>query len=201
MESLPDERYPALPVVLVGLMGVGKTTVATRLAAALGRSLRDSDEDLEQEYGASAAELFEQHGAGVLHEREAAQLRDALAELPPPVIAAAASVIEDRPSRAVLADAYVVWLDAPPDLLAQRLRKTIGSPDRGGHRPRFQLDLDRMMARQYARRAPLFRQVADLVVAVVDSPPDRTVATVLAALGAAGRPGGGRSIDRPGPPP
>lgn len=180
-ESLPEERYPTRPVVLVGLMGVGKTSVATRLAAALGRPLRDSDEDLEQEYGASAAELYERYGAGELHAREAAQLRDALLERPAPVIAAAASVVEDPASRAALAQAYVVWLDAPPDLLARRMRKTIDSVD-PGHRPRFQLDLDRMMARQYERRAGLFRQVADLVVAVVDSPPDRTVATVIAAL-------------------
>lgn len=186
--SLPAERYATVPVVLVGLMGVGKTSVATRLAAALGRPLRDSDEDLEQEYGASAAELYEQYGAGELHAREAAQLRDALAERPPPVIAAAASVVEDPASRAALAAAYVVWLDAPPELLAERMRRTVDrAAGAGGHRPRFQLDLDRMMARQYERRAGWFREVADLVVPVPDSPPDRTVATVIAAL-AAGEP-------------
>lgn len=189
MESLPHERHRTLPLVVVGLMGSGKTSVATRLAAALGRPLRDSDEDLEQEYGASAADLYEQYGAGELHAREAAQLRDALAERPAPVIAAAASVVENPASRVALAEAYVVWLDAPPELLARRLRKTIGSSDPGGHRPRFQLDLDRMMARQYQRRAGWFREVADLVVTVVDSPLDRTVATVIAALDAAGRPG------------
>lgn len=173
------------PVVLVGLMGAGKTSVATRLAELLGRPLRDSDRDLEQRFGASAAAQYRQHGVGVLHAREAAVLRDALAQCPPPVIAAAASVVEDPQCRAALADAFVVWLDAPPAELADRLESLAPARD---HRPHFHPDSDTMLADQYRRRAQRFRQVADLVVDVRDTTPERTAETVRAALAAADPP-------------
>lgn len=118
------------PVVVVGLMGSGKTSVARRLAEALGRPLRDSDADLTDRYGASAADQYVAAGTAALHAREASQLQEALASRPPPVVAAAASVIDDPGCRVALADAYVVWLDAPPRVLAGR----IGDDD---HRPRY----------------------------------------------------------------
>jgi shikimate kinase len=195
------------PVVLVGLMGAGKTSVATRLAAALGRDLRDSDADLQRRYGASAAEQSGRPGAGVLHAREAAVLREALAQRPPPVVAAAASVVEDPACRAALAGAFVVWLDAPPSVLADRFRAALapaaGGPAADRHRPQYHPDPEAMLADQHRRRAGWFRQVADLVVDVGGTTPDQAAATVLAALAGGGgsdRPAGG-TIDRSGPPP
>lgn len=93
MADRPDQ--PDRPVVLLGLMAAGKTSVATRLAELLGRPVRDSDRDLERRYGATAAEQYRRHGVEVLHAREASQLREALAARPAPVIAAAASVVDD----------------------------------------------------------------------------------------------------------
>lgn len=166
------------PVVLVGLMGAGKTSVATRLAALLGRPVRDSDQDLEQRYGMTAEQQYHQHGAGVLHAREAAALRDALAAQPPPVVAAAASVVDDPGCRAALAGGYVVWLDAPPGVLAARLRR-IRAED---HRPEYHPDLDTMLTGQYEQRADRFREVADLVVDVGDATPDEAAEAIRAAL-------------------
>lgn len=163
------------PVVLVGLMGSGKTSVARRLAEALDRPLRDSDADLTQRYGRSAAEQYAQHGVAVLHAREAEQLREALAAPGPPVIAAAASVVDDPECRQLLAEAYVVWLDAPPAVLAGR----IGAQD---HRPHYDPDPAAMLHRQYRERAGRFRAVADLTVDVGEHGPAETAATVLAAL-------------------
>jgi len=166
------------PIVLVGLMGSGKTSVGTRLAAALGREFRDSDQELEEKYELSAAEQVAQFGAEVLHDREALVLREALAELPPVVAAAAASVVDDPESRSALvgAGAFVVWLDAPPHLLAGR----IGSSD---HRPHYHADPETMLRQQYERRAHLFREIADLTVDVSRIGPDQVAGTVLTALG------------------
>jgi shikimate kinase len=175
------------PIVVVGLMGSGKTSVGTRLAKALGRSFRDSDQGLEARYGQTAAEQAEQYGADVLHERETAVLREALTERPPAVIAAAASVVEDPAARAALAPAYVVWLDAPPSVLAGR----IGGGD--DHRPHYHPDPETMLADQHARRAPRFREVADLTVDVSEADPDEVTARIMASLpGPAGRAAGRR---------
>ena len=172
-------------MVLVGLMGSGKTSVGTRLAKALRRPFRDSDEDLQRRYGQSAAEQQREHGTEVLHDREAAVLRAALAAPPPPpVIAAAASTVDDPDARAALAAAYVVWLDAPPSVLARRITPA-GGPD---HRPHYHRDPEVMLTRQYEQRAGHLRAVADLRVDVAENDPDQSAAVVLAALTRAGRP-------------
>jgi shikimate kinase len=167
----------ARPVVIVGLMGSGKTSVAKRVAAALRRPLRDSDEDLEAWYGQTAATHAARYGARLLHAREARQLCDALAEGldPPPVIAAAASVVEDPVCRRELDRVFVAWLDAPAEVLAERMRD-------GSHRPHYEDDLEQMLAKQRHRRAALFSQVADVTVDVCEADPDQAAEAVLAAL-------------------
>lgn len=167
---------PDRPVVVVGLMGSGKTSVATRVAEALRRPLRDSDHDLQTWYGQDAATHAERYGAELLHHREAEQLCEALAQHPPPVIAAAASVVEDPACRQALAGAFVVWLDAPPPVLAHRMRD-------GGHRPHYQPDLEKMLAEQRHRRAGWFADLADVTVDVSETTLERVTATVLEALG------------------
>jgi shikimate kinase len=170
---------PALsqPIVLIGLMGSGKTSVGTRLAAALGREFRDSDQELEEKYELSAAEQVAQFGAEVLHDRESQVLREAVAHRPPVVAAAAASVVDDPSCRSALtgAGAFVVWLDAPPRVLAGR----IGLKD---HRPHYHPDPVIMLQQQYERRAHRFRELADLTVDVSRIGPDEVAGTVLAAF-------------------
>lgn len=164
--------WPARPVVLVGLMGAGKTSTARRIAAGLGRPLRDSDHDLEKQYGLTAAEQVAQDGVAILHEREARHIREALVEQPPPVIAAAASVVEDPATRSALANAFVVWLHAPTWLLAKRMRD-------GAHRPHYDADLKQMLAAQQQRRERWFRSVADLDVDVSVTTPAEVARRVL----------------------
>ncbi|GGL41962.1 shikimate kinase [Planomonospora parontospora subsp. antibiotica] len=165
------------PIVVTGLMGAGKSSVARILAAELGRELRDSDPDLSARYGgATAAQTAEREGVEELHRREAEHLRESLAEQPPPVIAAAASVVEDPACRAALASALVVWLDAPAEVLAERMLS-------GGHRPHFEPDLDVMLAKQRARRGPFFAEVADLTFDVSAAEPAEVASSVLASLG------------------
>lgn len=166
----------ARPIVLVGLMGSGKTTVGRLLGAALDRPFRDGDALLEARYGQSAAEQAATFGADVLHDREASVVREAVADPDAPVIAAAASVVEYPDVRAALQPAYVVWLDAPSRVLADRMRD-------GAHRPHYDPDLEKMLAEQHGRRAPWFREVADLVVDVAEPAPEQVARTILTAVG------------------
>jgi shikimate kinase len=164
-----------MPVVVMGLMGAGKSTVARLLAQALDRPMRDSDADLESRYGTTAATMAAEVGAEELHAREALVLREALGSDPVPVIAAAASTVDDPESRGALGPAFVVFLDGPPELLAGRMKSS-------QHRPHFKPDLVEMLTEQRARRLPHFREVADLTVDTSAHAPEEIAAAVLARL-------------------
>ncbi|GAA3441715.1 shikimate kinase [Planomonospora venezuelensis] len=168
---------PDRPIVVTGLMGSGKTSVARILAAGLGRELRDSDPDIAARYGGeTAAQTVALEGKEALHRREAEHLRESLAERPAAVVAAAASVVDDPACRAALEPALVVWLDAPPAVLAERMRS-------GAHRPHFEPDLEAMLVKQRTRRGPLFAEVADLTFDVSLLTPEQVAAEVLERLG------------------
>lgn len=164
-----------IPVVVMGLMGAGKSTVARLLAESLGRPMRDSDADLEARYGTTASAIAADVGADELHARETQVLLEALAAAPPPVIAAAASTVEDPRAREALAPAFVVFLDGTPEVLAERMKS---SP----HRPHFQPDLVRMLTEMRARRLPGFLEVADLTVDSSAHTPQEIATAVLARL-------------------
>ncbi len=161
-------------IVLLGLMGTGKTTVGRLLAARLQRQLRDSDELLEARHGRTAAEIADDVGADGLHRLEAEVLLDALASPTPCVIAAAASTIEDQRCRDALAGAFGVWLRADASALATRVRQQ-------AHRP-LEDNVEQQLATQAARRDPLFARAADLIVDVDDSPPEETADSVVRRL-------------------
>jgi shikimate kinase len=92
-------RPPLRHIALVGLMGVGKTTVGRLLAGSLGWPLADSDGEIEAREGASVREIQRLRGAPALHELEAAVLLEQLDAPGPSVICAAASTIEDERCR------------------------------------------------------------------------------------------------------
>ncbi len=162
---MSEASVPDLPVVVMGLMGAGKTTVASRLAQRWGRRLRDSDVDLEARFGRTAKDLAAERGKDGLHDLEVEVLLDALAEGGEVVVAAAASTVEREPARAALAPAVVVWLDAPPHVLVARQHV-------GGHRPQFAADLTTMLEDMDRVRRPLFEELADVTVHLPDRAPD-----------------------------
>jgi shikimate kinase len=158
-------------VVVIGLMGSGKTTVGKALAGALGWRHRDSDAELEATQGRTARELAAESGIDHLHDLELGQLLEALAATEPSVISAAASTIDEPDGRAALAEpeVFVVWLRVDPTTAAGR-----ASP--GDHRPQPE-----PLAVQAARRDPRFASVADVAVDA-GQPVDAIVETVREAL-------------------
>jgi shikimate kinase len=108
------------PVVLVGLMGVGKSTVGRRLAKRLGLSFVDSDSAIEDAAGCTAAEVFERYGEQDFRDGERRLVRR-LMDGEIRVIATGGGAFVDARTRQLLNErAITVWLDAPVDVLAQR---------------------------------------------------------------------------------
>jgi shikimate kinase len=150
-------------VVLVGLMGSGKTTVGRRLAARLGLPFVDADDAVEAFTGRSVAELFTERGEDGFRDVEAEVLGHLLEDPERMVLAAGGGVVLRVENRARLAaeDVTVVWLDADPAFLASRVEKK-------AHRPLLAGDESprEVLTRLHRERAGLYGEVADLRVAV-----------------------------------
>ena len=107
-------------MVLVGLMGVGKSTVGRRLARRLGLPFVDSDAEIEDAAGYSPAEIFERFGEQDFRDGER-RLVARLIEGDVRVIATGGGAYVDPRTRQLLNErAITVWLDAPVDILAER---------------------------------------------------------------------------------
>ena len=162
-------------LVLVGLMGVGKTTVGQLLAQRLGRQLVDSDLRIEARTGRTVKQILDEDGLAEMRRQEAAALFDALDDDEPRVIAAAAGVVLDTENRERLnaAVADVVWLTADPTVLAPRTATR-------GHRPWLDDDPVGTLRHMQDEREPLYREVADRIVAVDGLTPDQIADRILA---------------------
>lgn len=147
-------------VVLVGLMGSGKTTVGKKVAKLLGRPFVDADVALVERTGRTVAEWFDE-GEPAFRQAEAALLADLLAEAEPTVIAAGGGVVVTEANRKLLAEpgVTVVLLDADPAFLASRAK---AKP----HRPLLADDPLEVLTRLHGERDGWYRDLADIVVAV-----------------------------------
>jgi shikimate kinase len=167
-------------VVLVGMMGTGKSTVGRLLAGRTGRPLLDSDELIELRTGRTVRELWADHGEPGYRELESAALRDAIGTTPGgAVIAAAGGVVLREENRRLLRESgvFVVWLRARPEVLYQRVRASID----GGHRPLLDDDPLGTLARLDAERAPLYAEVADAILDVEHLTPGRAADLIASA--------------------
>ncbi len=150
-------------VVLVGLMGSGKTTVGRRLATRLDRQFVDADDALVEITERTIAEVFATDGEERFRALEADVLEELLEHHQPHVIASGGGVVlrEDNRRRLHEPEVTVVWLDADPAFLASRIAKREHRPLLAGEEtPRD------VLVRLHAERAPLYRDLADITVDV-----------------------------------
>jgi shikimate kinase len=159
-------------VVLVGMMGSGKTRIGRQLATRLGVAFVDSDEQIERRDGRTVRQIFEADGEAAFRKLEAEALATAVESTERSVIAAAGGVVLDAANRARLLRAgTVVWLRARPEVLAARVRS-------GDHRPLLGDDALGVLRRLDAERAPLYHEVASAVVDVGDLSPEEAVTRI-----------------------
>lgn len=167
-------------VVLVGLMGAGKTTVGRRLAEALGAPFRDSDDEIAAAAGMDVPSIFAALGEAAFRDGEQRVIRRLLDD-PPHVLATGGGAFMNAATReAVRARAVSVWLRADLATLVERTARKADRPLlRAG-------DPAEILARLMAQRYPIYAE-ADIVI---DSEPggmhDAVVERIVAALRAAG---------------
>ena len=162
-------------VVLVGLMGCGKSCVGRRLAARLGLAFLDTDAEFEAAAGCTISDYFAKFGEESFREGE----RKVIARLldgPPGVLATGGGAFCQPETRSrIKARGLSVWLRADLELL---LKRTIGRD----HRPLLkQGDPRDILSKLMAARYPIYAE-ADITIDSSDTPPEVTVAAVISAL-------------------
>ena len=166
---------PARTIVLVGLMGAGKTKVGRRLAARLNLPFFDSDGEIEAAAGETIEEIFRNRGEAVFRDGERRVIARLLAQ-PMHVLATGGGAFMDPATRDLIARRGVsVWLRADLDVLLARVA-------RRGNRPLLkERDPRAVLGELIERRHPIYGE-ADLIIDSGDVPADSTTTRVIAGL-------------------
>jgi shikimate kinase len=165
-------------VLLIGMMGAGKTTVGQTVAARLGWTYRDSDADVVAATGQSVPELFEAQGEAAFRRAESEVLAVACAAPESSVISVAGGAVLAEANRDLLAaSGTVVWLRARPETLATR----VGD---GAGRPLLDGDPAATLTRLNTERAPLYAALADLTIDVDELSADQVASAIVTAVAA-----------------
>jgi shikimate kinase len=164
-------------ILLVGMMGVGKSTVGRALSEQTGWPYVDNDELLHADTGMYGAELLAHDGVQALRDAEAHVLSEVVQREPPLIAGIAAGVVLRPDDRQRISRAgFVVWLRARTETLVQRIGD---DHDRAWLQP----DPTTALRELAAGRDPLYAEVADLIVDVDDHAVADTVQEILRALG------------------
>jgi shikimate kinase len=164
-------------ILLVGMMGAGKTTTGQLVAHRLGWDYRDSDADVETLTGLTVPALFARDGEAAFRRAEAQVLAAACNKARPTVLSVAGGAVLSPENRALIrASGTVVWLRAVPQRLAERVGAGIGRPLLGD-------DPAEAMDRLVNERAPYYTELADAVIDVDELSPDEVADRVIAAAG------------------
>jgi len=169
----------ARSIVMVGMMGAGKTAVGRRVAARLGWHFVDADQAIEEAAGLPVEEIFARHGEPHFRSGERNVIARLLAD-GPMVLATGGGAFMDAETRArIAASGLSVWLRADVETLVRRTGRRTDRPLlKAG-------DRRETITRLVAQRYPVYAE-ADIVVDTDDGPPEDTVERVLAALAAHG---------------
>jgi shikimate kinase len=162
-------------IVMVGLMGAGKTAIGKRLAARMELPFVDTDKEIEQAAGCTIPEIFARFGEPAFRDGERRVIARLLAG-PRCVLATGGGAFMDAETRAaVKAAGLSVWLKADLDTLVRRTARRTNRPLLNSGDPR------EVLAGLMAMRYPVYAE-ADIQVQSLESPPDETTSRVVEAL-------------------
>jgi shikimate kinase len=174
-----DATGAADHVLLIGMMGAGKSTTGSLLAQRLGAAYLDSDAEILRRTGRTVPEIWHQDGEPAFRAEEARVLADALHRHGPTVVGVAGGAVLDPVNRELIRRAgTVVWLRARPETLARR----VGA---GEGRPLLEGDPAANIARLDAERRPIYTELAGVVVDVDELSPPEVVDRIVSAAGLA----------------
>jgi len=164
------------PVVLVGMMGVGKSTIGRKLAAALNLPFADADEEIEQAARMSVSEIFEQFGEDYFRDGERRVIARLVGERPAVIATGGGAFCHDETRALILDKAIAVWLDCDTEVLVERVtRKDTRPLLRNG-------DPSEIIARLKREREP-FYALAPIHVTSRTGPHEQTVQRIMKAIG------------------
>lgn len=174
------DRYAPLrhrTIALVGLMGVGKSSVGRRLASALSLPFRDADAEVEAAAGRSIPDIFSELGEPAFREGERRVIARLLDQPPMVLATGGGAFVNDETRSLIKSKALSVWLKADLEVLARRVSRKDTRPLLTGRDPM------EVLTAQAEARYPAYSQ-ADVVVETGDSAHHVTVDQVIRALSA-----------------
>ena len=182
MSRNPKSPAAAIPasirdrsIVLVGLMGSGKSTIGRRLAQRLGMRFADADDEIERAAGMTISDIFARVGEAHFRDGERRVIARLLAEKPMVLATGGGAFINEETRALILKDSVCVWLDADIPTLVERV-------GRRSHRPLLKdRDPGEVLRDLAAVRNPIYAE-APLRVSSASTPHDHTVRAILEAL-------------------
>ena len=182
MSRNPKSPLPAIPaslrdrsVVLVGLMGSGKSTIGRRLAQRLGMRFADADDEIERAADMTISDIFARFGEAHFRDGERRVIARLLAEKPMVLATGGGAFINEETRALILRDSLCIWLDADIATLVERV-------GRRSHRPLLRnRDPGEVLRELAAVRNPIYAE-AHLRVSSASTPHDHTVRAILEAL-------------------
>jgi len=167
---------PDRTIVLVGMMGVGKTTIGKRLAQRLGLDFIDADAEIEKAAGCTVPEIFEKYGEAQFRDGERRVIARLLREEPAHVLAAGGGAFNDPETRERIAERGIsVWLHADLEVLARRVARRNNRPLLAGG------DIAEKLTSLMEQRGPIYA-LAELDVDTSEGEPEDSVDTLVRKL-------------------
>ena len=162
-------------VVLVGLMGAGKTCIGLRLAARLALKFVDADDEIEAAAGCAIEEVFERYGESAFRDGERRVIARLLSRPVHVLSAGGGAFMDQRTRESIRKHAISIWLRAELDLLLKRTARRNNRPLLKDGDPK------EILEKLIAERYPLYGE-ADIIVDSTDGPPEIIVERVYSAL-------------------
>ncbi|WP_326914238.1 shikimate kinase [Sphingopyxis chilensis] len=182
MSRNPKSPSPAIAasirdrsIVLVGLMGSGKSTVGRRLAQRLGMRFADADDEIERAAGMTISDIFARFGEAHFRDGERRVIARLLGGKPMVLATGGGAFINEETRDLILRDSLCIWLDADIPTLVERV-------GRRSHRPLLKdRDPGTVLRELAAVRNPIYAE-AHLRISSASTPHDHTVRAILEAL-------------------